>query len=306
MNGVADAERSAVRSPAVRRSGTAGLLAIALAGWASTARTADEPSRSVSYQNDRLSVRLVEAPLEEVLANLGQASGADVLGTLQQPRDVTAEFDDVPLAEALERLLGDQNFVLAYGRGDRLRAIKLLGGPLAPIKVAVTSPPVPEVAPPKSDVPQPRDPGGAVAMLDGHPAVPISGRLAQALGTDAASFRQLFDAAAHNEDAAVRAEAMRAFMRALDAEPDFRELMLRALNTLDDFTLTQMLYGLAGQHAVERRRRVGQHRAVGEHADQRAGDLRQGRHQGGREPAGARQRLEDRRRDCKRHGGAQD
>ena len=120
---------------------------------------------------------------------------------MQQPRDVTAEFDDVPLAEALERLLGDQNFVLAYGRGDRLRAIKLLGGPLAPIKVAVTPPPVPEVAPPKSDVPQPRDPGGAVAMLDGHPAVPISGRLAQALGTDAASFRQLFDAAAHNADA---------------------------------------------------------------------------------------------------------
>jgi len=259
VNGVADAERSAVRSPAVRRSGTAGLLAIALAGWASTARTADEPSRSVSYQNDRLSVRLVEAPLEEVLANLGQASGADVLGTLQQPRDVTAEFDDVPLAEALERLLGDQNFVLAYGRGDRLRAIKLLGGPLAPIKVAVTSPPVPEVAPPKSDVPQPRDPGGAVAMLDGHPAVPISGRLAQALGTDAASFRQLFDAAAHNEDAAVRAEAMRAFMRALDAEPDFRELMLRALNTLDDFTLTQMLYGLAGSHAVEMASEIAAH-----------------------------------------------
>jgi len=108
-------------------------------------------------------------------------------------------------------------------------------------------------------VPQPRDPGGAVAMLDGHPAVPISGRLAQALGTDAASFRQLFDAAAHNEDAAVRAEAMRAFMRALDAEPDFRELMLRALNTLDDFTLTQMLYGLAGSHAVEMASEIAAH-----------------------------------------------
>src|SRR5205823_5010699 len=153
-------------------------------------------------------------------------SGADVFGTLRQPRGVSAEFDDVPLVEALQRLLGDQNFVLEYGRGDRLRAIKLLGGPLTPIKVAVTSAPVPNVAPPPSGVPQPRDPGGAVGMLDGHPAVPISGRLAQALGTDAATFRQLFDAAAHNADAAVRAEAMRTFMRALDGEPEFRELVL--------------------------------------------------------------------------------
>jgi len=49
----------------------------------------------------------------------------------------------------------------------------------------------------------------------------------------------------------VRAEGMRAFMRALDAEPDVRELLLQALNTLDDFTLTQLLYGLAGRHAEE-------------------------------------------------------
>jgi len=241
----------------MRRSWTVGggLLAIALACWASSAQTADEPSRSVlKYQNHRLSVRLLAVPLEEVMADLGQASGADVFGTVRQPREVSAEFDDVPLVEALQRLLGG-NFILEYGRGDRLRAIKLLGGPLAPIKMAVTSmavAPTPvDVAPPTSGVPQPRDPGGAVGMLDGHPAVPVSGRLAQALGTDAATFRQLFDAASHNEDAAARAEAMRAFMRTLDAEPEFREQLLQALNTLDDFTLTQLLYGLAGSHAQE-------------------------------------------------------
>ena len=251
--GVADAERTAVRSRAMPRSGMAavGLLAIALACLASSIGAADEPSRSVlKYQNDRLSVRLIEAPLEEVMADLGQASGADVFGTVRQPREVSAEFDDVPLVEALRRLLGDQNFVLEYGRGDRLRAIKVLGGPLTLIKAAAVTPaPVPDVAARASAVPQPRDPGGVVAILDGHPAVPIFGRLAQALGTNEATFRQLFDAASHNEDATVRAEATRAFMRGLDAEPEFRELVLRALNTLDDFTLTQMLYGLAGSHA---------------------------------------------------------
>jgi len=40
---------------------------------------------------------------------------------------------------------------------------------------------------------------------------------------------------------------MRAFMRGLDAEPEFRELVLRGLNTLDDFTLTELLHGLAMQ-----------------------------------------------------------
>jgi len=37
----------------------------------------------------------------------------------------------VPLVEALHRLLGDQNFVVKYGKGGRPRAIKLLGGPQA-------------------------------------------------------------------------------------------------------------------------------------------------------------------------------
>jgi hypothetical protein len=251
---VADEERAAVRSPAMSRSGTAavGSLAIALACLASSVGAVAEPSRSVlKYRNDRLSVRLVEVPLEEIIADLGQASGADVYGTVRQSRDVSAEFDDVPLVEALQRLLGDQNFVLKYGRGDRLRAIKLLGGPQAHVRMVAAPAPPPDLPAGASKVPWPRDPGGAVAMLDGHPAVPISGRLAQALGTDAATFRQLFDAAAHNEDAAVRSEAMRAFMRGLDAEPEFRELVLRALNTLDDFTLTELLHGLAGSRATE-------------------------------------------------------
>src|SRR5437773_5252449 len=114
---VADGERTAVRSPTMRRSMSAvvGVLAFALACLASSARTAAEPSRSVlKYKNDRLSVRLVEVPLEEVMADLGQASGADVYWTVGQSRDVSAEFDDVPLVEALQRLLGDQNFVLQY------------------------------------------------------------------------------------------------------------------------------------------------------------------------------------------------
>jgi len=224
------------------------LYAIALACVARSALAVSEPSSHVlAYQDDRLSVRLTEVPLEEVMADLEQASGAEVHGTVRPSRDVSAEFYDVPLVEALYRLLGGQNFVLVYGKGEHLRAVELLGGPQALIRTSAAPGPAPAVA--TSGVP--RDPGGAVAALDGHPPVSVSGRLAQALGTEAATFRQLFDVASHNEDAAVRAEAMRAFIRALDAEPEFRELVLRTLNTMDDFTLTEMLSGLAGNRAEE-------------------------------------------------------
>ena len=254
---VAGAEKVAVESATMRRSRSAavGLLGIALACSAGRAETADGPSASIlTYRNDRLSVRLVAVPLAEVMADIGRASGAVIYGILPQPREVSAVFDDVPLVEALDRLLGDRNFVIKYGKGDRLRAIKLLGGPGVPIRTA--APPAPTIPTPApavtaSGVPKARDPGGAVAMLDDHAAIPLSGRLAQALGTDAATFRQLFDAAVHDEDAAVRAEAMRVCLAAVDAEPEFRNRVLQALNTLDDFTLTEMLRGLAGSRAEE-------------------------------------------------------
>ena len=44
---------------------------------------------------------------------------------------------------------------------------------------------------------------------------------------------------------------LRACLAAVDAEPEFRNRVLQALNTLDDFTLTEMLRGLAGSRAEE-------------------------------------------------------
>jgi len=238
-----------------------GLLAIVLGCFTASAETARQPSPKVlTYRNDRLSVRLTAVSLEEVMTELGQTTGAQVYGTVRQPRDLSAEFDDVPLVEALHRLLGDQNFVVKYGKGSRLRAIKLLGGPQAPIKTVATPAPTPASATSRG----PTDPGGAVGILDGHRPVPVAGQLAQALGTDAATFRELFDAASHNEDAAVRDEAMGAFIGALDAEPEFREPVLRALDTLDDFTLTELLRGLAGSRAEEIAAQIAAHTHVSE------------------------------------------
>src|SRR4029077_16899812 len=95
--------------------------------------------------------------------------------------------------------------------------------------------------------------------------------------------------ASHNEDAAVRAEAMGVFIGALDAEPEFREPVLRALDTLDDFTLTELLRGLAGSRAEEIAAQIAAHTHVSE-LSSRAWDilLRLGSSRGTTNAAGTR------------------
>jgi hypothetical protein len=169
---------------------------------------------------------------------------------------VSAEFDDVPLEEALHRLLGEQNFVLKYGRDDHLRTIKLLGGPQAPVAQVHIVPATPSEPTPKAEDPTvvpgvPHDVDGALALLDKQPPIPVSGDLAQALGTENATLRQLFDVVSNNDSSTVRAEAMRSFVGAMDSQPDFRNAALGTLAELDDGTLTELLRGLAGSRAEE-------------------------------------------------------
>src|SRR5690349_14747611 len=106
--GIAGAGGSAVDRPPMRV-GRVGLLAIALGCLAGRVRAADNPSRQTrTYRNDHLSVQLVGVPLEDAVAEIGQATGAQVSGTVRDPRNVSAEFEDLPLEEALHRLLGEQ------------------------------------------------------------------------------------------------------------------------------------------------------------------------------------------------------
>src|SRR5438093_13506377 len=119
------------------------LAAVVLAAVAlrpSPVLAAAQGSPILTYRSDQLSVRLEGVPLDEVLAELGRVSGAEIQGAPREPRDITAQFDDVPLPEALHRLLGDQNFILRHGERDRLRTIELFGGPQEPREASTTSP----------------------------------------------------------------------------------------------------------------------------------------------------------------------
>jgi hypothetical protein len=84
--------------------------------------------RVIEYAKDALTVHLTKVPVAEVLDELSRQSGAQIRGQLRAPSDVTAQFDAVPLPEALARLLGDQNFALVYGDGGKPKSVRLLSG----------------------------------------------------------------------------------------------------------------------------------------------------------------------------------
>lgn len=112
-------------------------LVVLLAGSVATAAPAPSPPTtipspiSMAYHDGLLSVRLAGVPLEQVIAELERTTGAEVRGELLDRRKVYKRFDDLPLPQALDRLLGAQNFILMYG-GDGSLVVDLLGKPGSP------------------------------------------------------------------------------------------------------------------------------------------------------------------------------
>ena len=229
------------------------LLSAAALRPSSAPAVAERSPPIVTYRSDQLSVRLEKVPLEDVLAELGRVSGAEIQGAPREPRDITAQFDDVPLPEALFRLIGDQNFMLTYGEGDRLRTIELFGGPQEPRSAGRRSPAAGPVGSPSpaAGSTMPQRLAVAISILERHPAVAVAGQLAQAFGGNTATFHQLLDTALHQPDTVLRTEALRVSLNAFDAEPELFSSVLRVLSGVDDAALGQVLRGAAGLRAEE-------------------------------------------------------
>jgi hypothetical protein len=207
-----------------------------------------DPARVITYADDKLTVRLVDVPVREVLDEVGRQSGAEIRGGVVNGRNVSTEFDRVPLSEALHRLLGDQNFALLYGERGRLRAIKLLGGPQAPppaVKTAAATPPTTATARPRENM------GHLLAMVATHAPVPVHGRLSQTLGTDAASLTQILETGTQHEDPIVRGEALRAGLQVLETDPQLRSTFMSTLKGVDDAELATYLRSAMGPRAEE-------------------------------------------------------
>jgi hypothetical protein len=159
---------------------------------------------------------------------------------------VTASFDSVRLPEALGRLLDDQNFALVYGKGGRLKAVRLLAGTQTALVVPASPPSTAQ--PPGA---RPPFPGVLPELIDRHPPVPVSGPLADALGAPSATLRQLVDLSLHSEDGALRTEALRASIATFEGEPELRAALIAELNNAEGGFLTALLRASANQQSED-------------------------------------------------------
>ena len=107
------------------------VLVVAALGLSARPLAAGERTCGVTYEADRVTVHAAGVPLADVVREIGRQSGAEIVGEVRKPRDVSQDFERVPLVDALARLLRDQNFTLRYGSEGKLRKIDLLGEPLA-------------------------------------------------------------------------------------------------------------------------------------------------------------------------------
>jgi hypothetical protein len=229
------------------RAAAAALAVAAVVGVRGAQASEEAPERVIRYGKDALTVRLVQVPLSEVLDEVGRQTGAEIRGQLREPREVSAEFETVPLSEALHRLLGNQNFALVYGSNGELRAVKLLGGPQAgAVPVAAPSPAAGVPVRPTAV-----SPGALQGLMSQAPPVPIHGRLAETLGSESATLPQLMELGLHHEDPTVRAEALRTGVQTLEGDEGLRSSVLSVLNNMDDGTLSQLLRSAAGERAEE-------------------------------------------------------
>ncbi len=227
------------------------VAAVALAaGTGTTQPPAPAGDRHIEYRDDRLTVRLSGVPLEEVLREVARQAGARVRGQLREPHDVTVAFENVPLSDALHRIIQNQNFTLVYGGDGRLRAVRLLGPPTAgPQGVTATPAAATPAAGPTTTLAA--SPANLLMQFSRHAPVPVSGRVADAIGTSHATLEQLMTAAMRNDDPAVRSDALRTFLIAVEAEPALKDGVAATMTGMDDQALLAALQGMAGEHVNE-------------------------------------------------------
>lgn len=225
-----------------------GTVLLALSHPAVAENEAPAPAEvpAVSVRADRISGQFVGVPVDEVLRQISLATGADVVGSPIETRQVTIKLDDVPLETALPRILGNQSFSLVFDESGGLRRVRLIN-PSAP----PTQPGAARLPPQGPVVTSPQQ----FLALE----VPIStvGPLADQFGTAGkATMGQLLDQASNNADAGVRVAAIDAAMAAIERDGNMQASLERMLANVDDQLLANLIRGSAGDRSTELMSRV--------------------------------------------------
>jgi hypothetical protein len=201
-------------------------LVTAVASVGLTADPQTQPLR-VEYRKDALSVHAGGVPLSSVLAEVSRVTGCRIVGLVEEQRDITADFDGVPVEEALRRLLGSQPFATRY-RKDDLATIELVDRGKGGEPVIVYPTPARSASP------------------DKPLTMPLAGALATRLGAPSAPITQVATVALGDPDASMRSAATQAIVAAIDANPQLRDEFIAVYGRMADEALVHMSQAMPG------------------------------------------------------------
>ena len=200
---------------------------------------------TVRYRDDKLSLEARDVGLDVLLKAIAQESGAELVGAPRTDRAITITLEAAPMAEALERLVGAQNFTLKYDDGGKLKAIELRGGQEAALK------PKPADEAPVGDDSTPQKWVAFYKAVDGVGPVPLTGGLRDLFGKNELGMDYLGNLAIGHENARVRREAMREIMRALESDPQRRDAVEQSLLAMTDDELAMFVRKTAHYRAED-------------------------------------------------------
>lgn len=212
-------------------------------GGGGAATLSGSSNLEVHVEGDALTLRADGAPLDEVVRRIAEESGARLEGRLERAGTVSADYRRIPLREGLERLLDDQNFMLAYRPDGRLSRLVLMGEPRE-TRVAVVPATVPEPV-------EEEDDGGDGGNVFQRRIRLAPGPTRQHFGRERATLQELLDVAFRSTDRALRDDAMRTALRAIDEKPDINAAVSALLAGANEDTLATSIKAMAGEHARE-------------------------------------------------------
>ena len=205
------------------------------------------PGREITWAKDRLSVRLDQMPLPEVLAAIVKQTGAELRGQPVVSGDLSLQFDRLSLEEALPRILGAQNFTVRYAANGQPSTIVLLGGPEAPPVTAATvagaaAPPDRPALPLRLGFPR---------SFPSRRQIELPQALQKVAGTPSATFDQAFDLATLDREGLTRAMAANVVLSQLELDRRLRRSVLSAMAKFDDDTLRNFRGTIEGARVRE-------------------------------------------------------
>jgi hypothetical protein len=191
---------------------------------AALVQAADPPK--VAYKDDKVTAKLQDAPPADVVDAIAKESGAQIRGEVRSTRPLSMDFQNEPVKQALERVLGDQNFDLIYGTNGKLQRIELRGTRQAAVAKAGVAKTPEEIEAQKREIYH--------LFFHDQAAIPVAGRVRAMSGKDTMGWDYLVNTAYFDPDPRVRREAVRAALKAFEGDPDLRDGVLATSRNISD------------------------------------------------------------------------